>query len=511
MMLPFILYTPIGKWVTGLSLVLLSLGSFYLANSQLGADRGPQEISQKLDRKVAEFIVEKGLLPPNVRRQRADLEQALRTIKTINPGIDLYWIDNEGRILVSSSAPDQVKRGSIDLYPLRAMLAGHTSLLPLGDDPRDPMRQSYFSAAPIAGEQGTDGYLYIVAAHGEFADSAHNAQTQLLYPVETWFFAIAAMIVLALGWMLMPRPPDRLGQLAAAIVEFKQMMVGEQTPIEKYDSLPYAEEVNFLTSTVKEVSKSTIQQLHTLQQSDFLRRELIANISHDLRNPLTSLQGYLETLQLKSATLTGEQREKYLAIAVKQCYRLSKLVHEFFELAKLECKEAQPKTSDFSLSELARHIVNKFELAANERGVSLEVGGNTIPYFVTADLGMTERVLVNLIDNALRFTPAGGKVTLLLEKLNDKVAVRVSDTGCGIAPKEIPHIFNHFYRLSNAKSYTPDSTGLGLAIVKRILTLHGSDIEVESTVGIGSTFFFCLPLAAGHAARSNRQKNVSSL
>lgn len=241
------------------------------------------------------------------------------------------------------------------------------------------------------------------------------------------------------------------------------------------------------------------QQFQSFKRTDSMRREMIANISHDLRTPLTSLQGYLETLQLKKDSLTSEERERYLQTAIKQSHRLGYLLNQFLELAKLECLEAQPISEIFCLSELAQDVVQKFELAAKNRGVQLSASPSSSPHFVCADIGMIERVLVNLIDNALRYTPSGGAIGITLAEAADAVTVIVSDTGCGIAPDQLTQLVNHTNRQSKIPrrpSDSPDSPGLGLAIVKRILQLHGSEIQVRSEMNVGTTFTFTLPVVA---------------
>ena len=204
----------------------------------------------------------------------------------------------------------------------------------------------------------------------------------------------------------------------------------------------------------------------------------------------------METLQLKKDSLTSEERERYLQTAIKQSHRLGYLLNQFVELAKLECLEEQPISEIFCLSELAQDVVQKFELAAKNRGVQLSASPSSSPHFVCADIGMIERVLVNLIDNALRYTPSGGAIGITLAEAVDAVTVIVSDTGCGIAPDQLIQLVNHTNRQSKIPRRPSDSAGLGLTIVKRILQLHGSEVQVRSEMNVGTTFTFTLPVVA---------------
>ena len=236
-----------------------------------------------------------------------------------------------------------------------------------------------------------------------------------------------------------------------------------------------------------------------LMQADALRRKMIVSMTQDLRAPLTTVQGYLQTMQFKAGVLTAEQNERFLAIAIKNCYRLNRLVDEFHELSKLDCPEAQPDRTLFSLSELAQHVIQKYAAAALERGIALGIAGHSLRHVIAADVGMIERVIANLIDNALRFTARGGEVTVKLKEYRTKVKVQVSDTGRGMRQEDLLQLFNGAFRTASRDGAVKKSTGVGLLIVKRILDLHGCEIKIDSELGVGTTFCFYLPLAQAHA------------
>jgi predicted ATPase/signal transduction histidine kinase len=223
-----------------------------------------------------------------------------------------------------------------------------------------------------------------------------------------------------------------------------------------------------------------------------LRRDLIANVSHDLRTPLVSMRGYLELLAEKGRALTPAQRDEYVGIAVRQSEHLARLIDELFELAKLDFKGVAIAPEDFPLAELAADVVAKFALAAERAQVRLSVDAPPRLPFVHADLGLIERVFENLIGNALEHTPAGGSVRVTLQAPDDGgVQCAVSDTGCGIVGAELPFIFDRFYRGDGGRRHG-GGAGLGLAITKRILDLHGQGINVDSAPGRGTTFRFAL-------------------
>jgi len=242
---------------------------------------------------------------------------------------------------------------------------------------------------------------------------------------------------------------------------------------------------------------SEVEQLKNELEAEniYLRRDLIANVSHDLRTPLASLRGYLETLLIMEDSLPVAKRRSYLEIAARQSEHLATLVEELFELARLDFKGLQLNHESLHLGELACDVLQKFQLAADKKQVNLKVEAPERIPFVRADLSLVERVLENLIGNALKHTPAGGSVSVSVTPNSDWVVARVADTGCGIPEEEIPYIFDRFYRVDKSRNTASGGDGLGLAITKRIMKLHDSEITVESTPMVGTCFSFSLPVS----------------
>jgi len=492
-----VLRTLYGKLAATLLLLFCLVGLIFLMLTRYSTELYQQEVSQELNRDLAQHIVAEKLLLQNGRVNQAALDDVFHMLMVINPSIELYLVDLEGRILAFSAPPGKVKRRDIDLRPVQTMLQGKAQLPLLGDDPREPTQRKIFSAAPVAGAQGVEGYLYVILASQEYAGVAQALQGSYALRSSAWMVASALLFAFVAGLLLFALLTRRLRRLTAAVGRWEQGGLGADPALVPSGSGRSGDEIDSLAATFNQMAERIAQQLQALKQTDALRRELVANVSHDLRTPLTSLQGYLETLLLKEHDLSAGERRKYLETAVRQSQRLGKLVGDLFELAKLECREVQPEPEPFSLSELVQDAVQKLDLVAQKHGVQLSASVSPDVPFVNADIGMIERVLVNLVDNALRFTPAGGSVSLSLAEEPDRVVVRVADTGCGIASDELPQLFNHAYRLTKVSRHHPESTGLGLAIAKRILELHGGTIHVESQLNAGATFSFSLPKFAG--------------
>ena len=291
----------------------------------------------------------------------------------------------------------------------------------------------------------------------------------------------------------------RLRLLAVAVERFRDS--GFTEPIHLPLANSRGDDIDRLGAAVQEMSERIAEQLDLLGQTDVRRRELLANVSHDLRTPLASMQGYLETLLLKHGTLSPEEERSYLEVAAKHSERLGRLIRDLFQLTKLEAHELKPQCEVFPVAELVQDVVQKFQLAANKRDLQLSSHLAIQHAQVCADIGMIESVLENLIENAMRHTPTGRFIHVEVVPLDRaRVAVRVVDTGRGIPSDQLPSVFDRYYRVNRGEASDAGSTGLGLAITRHIVELHGGKIQVESVPGRGATFSFDLPLAANQSA-----------
>ena len=222
-------------------------------------------------------------------------------------------------------------------------------------------------------------------------------------------------------------------------------------------------------------------------------------MSHDLRTPLSIIHGYVETMLMKSDSLSKEQQAQYLETILKSTERLKKLVGDLFELSKLEAKEVVPKKEAFFITELVQDVSQKHKLMAEEKNLTIvPVVDNNVP-MVHADISLIERVLQNLMDNAIKFSHDGGIITIETHNHGENVEVKVTDTGNGIAEEDIPLVFDRYFRLSklvdtDKKEPAKTGVGLGLAIVKKILEIHDATIHLTSKLNKGSAFSFRLPV-----------------
>lgn len=224
-----------------------------------------------------------------------------------------------------------------------------------------------------------------------------------------------------------------------------------------------------------------------------MRTEFVANVSHELRTPLTSIRGFLETL-LDGALDDPNAARHFLEIMSKETERLTRLIDDLLDLSKIEERRVVHRWQAVDLGDLINRVASMFRPQAREKELSLSVQLPPGLPHVQGDPDMLAQVLINLVDNAIKYTPAKRQVTIRAMAVGDQLRVEVEDTGIGIPAESLPRIFERFYRVDKARSRELGGIGLGLAIVKHIIRAHGGKVQVESTPGKGSIFSFTLPL-----------------
>lgn len=250
----------------------------------------------------------------------------------------------------------------------------------------------------------------------------------------------------------------------------------------------YVLELKRTESALKQREEELRESQRELERVAALRRELVANVSHDLRTPLALLQGHLDTLLLKQTEFSADEQRRYLEVAARQGERLGTLIAELFELARLESGVMQLRLEPFSVNDLVQDAVQDRQLTAAERKIRLEHQSSTGVPLVIADIALIARVLENLLDNAMRHTPDDGVVRITVGMRGDRIVVSVSNTGSWISNDELPLVFDRFRRFDRDTVDASQGAGLGLAIAQKIVMLHGGAIEVESRPGEGTTF-----------------------
>lgn len=238
---------------------------------------------------------------------------------------------------------------------------------------------------------------------------------------------------------------------------------------------------------------AVLQDVTEMQKLDNMRKEFVANVSHEMRTPLTSIKSYAETL-LDGAYKDSETAVKFLTVINSEADRMTRLVKDLLQLSRLDNHQMQWNMQQFSFTELVRNSIVKLQIEAENKNQKIEsyIMGD-IPE-IKGDRDRIEQVVLNILTNAIKYTPEGGKITVYVSRIFNDVTLKVADTGIGIPRKDLSRIFERFYRVDKARSREMGGTGLGLSIAKEIVEAHGGTITAESELGKGTEITVKLPI-----------------
>ena len=482
------------KLATGLAVMLLIVGLSYTIFASYMIQKINQQSQQLINHDLAKNLVNDKKIVHHGKIDEKAMKETFMQYMTINPSIEIYYLDLQGKILAYSAEPNKVKRNAVDLKPILQSIKASDHIL-YGDDPRSHDIKKAFSVTPIPSKENVQGYLYVVL-QGEQLTNTLNIQSQNTVVYLGGIVMTGSLIIgLLIGLYLFYRINQRIVTLQGKLANFieDEYTISHENNFES--NLIPGDEINDLERHISRMASHIQQQLSALKQQDKLRREMVANISHDLRTPLASLQGYLETLKIKYNHLSDNEVNNYLSITSKQAKGLQKLIDELFELARLDAREQQPDMVNFPLLDLAYDVIAKLNIKAEEKQIKLDINSEINNPMVYADLGLIERVLDNLVNNAIYYSHDNSNIKINIAAPEDGIlTVEIIDNGCGIPEDQQELIFERFHQ-AHSPERKDGHAGLGLCIVKKIIELHHQNIWVESKSKQGTQFNFTLASA----------------
>jgi len=240
-----------------------------------------------------------------------------------------------------------------------------------------------------------------------------------------------------------------------------------------------------------------LNDIMRMKKLENIRKDFVSNVSHELKTPITSIKGFIETLK-DGAHNNAKDRKRFLDIIATHSDRLNSIIEDLLSLSRIEQieKEQRVPTENLALHPVLKSAATMSQISAREKNITIELN---CPEDLKAGINppFLENAITNLLDNAIKYSDEGSKVMLDAQKKSTEIVISVIDFGCGIPKEHIPRIFERFYRVDKARSRKLGGTGLGLAIVKHIVKAHSGDIQVQSEPGKGSTFSIHLPLQYG--------------
>ncbi len=487
-MAPSLFRTLYARLALGLFLLLVIVGGLFTMLSLYSVREYTGAVYQELNRDLASNLVADRNLVTDGELNRTALKELFGLYMTINPSIEIYLLDRQGRILSYSADPDKIKRNRVSLAPIQTLLEDPGAYPLPGDDPRSHDQRKVFSVTPVPTNANPTGYLYVVLRGEEYDAAESMVHSERLLQMGAGALAVSLFVGLLAGLVFFRLLTRRLSRLTERVKRF-EAGDGEADP--EAERLPeQGDDIDYLAAQFEQMARRIASQLDLLKDKDHQRRQLVAQVSHDLRTPLASIQGYLEALQMKQDDLSPTERGRFLQVALAETHRLGRLVDELFELAALEAREKQPVPEPFLVAELVHDVVQKHQPEAERAGVALSIAAAD-RVMVWADIAMTERILDNLISNAVSHSPADSQVTLAVQGADGGARVTVADAGPGINEDDLAQLFEPFYQAANAAR--TGHAGLGLAIAQRMAQLQKGQLSVQNGASAGAEFQVWLP------------------
>lgn len=466
------------------ALVLVPAWALFAALAVGGARAYFEELTQRQNALLASNLV----IEAAAKGDDVLSDDVVDMLAMANPGVEIYVLGADGRVMAPPVGVE-LTNADVDLEPIERFVAttGDGALRPLpirGTDPRGP-RPVVFSAAPL--DDGA-GFLYVVLTDAPRSTLAGSIGGSATLGLVLGGGALGLLVAIGAGALVFALLTRRLRAVADGVRAYDPKRPEVLTV--RAPARPAGDEVDDVASGVGALMERVRDQVAELAAVDAARRELVTNVSHDLRTPLTALHAALEASTL--ADHDPAERAWLLDTASRHAHRLGRLVERLFEYSYLDEANVPLERETFPLDELVDDVVQKFVQHANSLGLELAVEGVPSRVAVHADIGLVERALSNVLDNALRCTPAGGRVRVGVAREGALAVVTVADTGIGIDPEALPRIFDRFYRTDRGRA--GEGSGLGLAIVQRIVALHGGEVEATSELGVGTTVRLAFPL-----------------
>ncbi|MDO4325047.1 MAG: HAMP domain-containing sensor histidine kinase [bacterium] len=430
--------------------------------------------SQYLIKDKASILYDEATLIANTystqyQGKKQDLANAYPQLQAVATFLqsEIWVVDRDGTIIVDSTS---AKTGSVieDFDPTATGNLVYMTGRYFGLFPYDVLSVS----APITGNFQTHGYV-IMHLPISVVQSNRNDILNIVYVTCGIVFGLSLVILLVFTktvYFPLKKITKAVNEYAAGNLTYKL-------------ELNTNDEMSYLAATLDYMSSE-------LNQMEEYQRHFIANVSHDFRSPLTSIKGYLEAII--DGTIPPELQEKYLHIVISETERLTKLTEGLLTLNSMDGKGFLSR-SNFDINQVIKDTVASFEGVCAAKNIVFNLTFMEPVEMVYADLGKIQQVLYNLIDNALKFSHTNSSIAIQTSIRHDKVFISVKDSGIGIPKDSINKIWERFYKTDLSRGKDKKGTGLGLAIVKEIMQSHGENIDVVSTVGVGTEFIFSLP------------------
>lgn len=465
------------------SLLFLFLSVVFLFLNYQFSKQYYEETTQRLNANVAEHLVAEVKPFEGDSINKEALGKIMHSMMAVNPGLEVYLLDTKGNILSYVVLKEKVLHDRVTLAPILSFI--DEKPLPIyGEDPKSTNAKKIFSATKVVQDGKHRGYVYMILHSEEYDTVFSSLQSYYLAKTFGSGFWVSLLAALAISLLLLRLLLKRLNKMVKTVQDFEDGNMNAR--ITQHSS----DELGILSKSFNHMADTIKQNIESLKEVDQLRRDLIANISHDVRTPVSVIHGYVETLLMKYETTDVQTQKEYLETILKSTDRLKKLLEDLFELSKLEARQIQVQLEPFLIYDLLADLKKQYDIKAQQQSITFHFKASSRAILVKADPSLIQRVIQNLLDNAFKYTPQGGSIVIEVIQEDQMAKIAVRNSGLGISDEQIDRIFDRYYKVQH--DVAKDSTGLGLAIVKNILEIHDVTISVESD-GTQTSFSFALP------------------
>ncbi len=421
----------------------------------------------------------------NINKNKAD--SVFYNAMVVSPSIEVYFLDSIGKVIYFEAPDSAIKLWHIPLDNINKLIASKGTAYITSPDPKDPQHSKIFSAAEVIKQNKKLGYIYVILGSKAYSNISELLFTSHAGTLALEAFALIIIASFAISFYYIRRLQRRYSTVVSVLNEYKQGNFTARFTENKND------EFTPVTSSFNAMAELLSHHISQLKRAEKERKNFIANISHDLRTPLSIASGYAETLMSEQERITNSKRKEYMLLVVSKLKQVENMVMQLFELSRLDAIDAKPQEEPFIFSEILQEITNSFSMAAAQKNIQLTCVGCQEVVWIKGDIKMMERVLQNLIGNAIKNTPDNGHIVIKFQQQNQKLTAIFENDGKLISQALLNWI-NSTEEANTTQSQSKPHTGLGLMIVKRILALHNSRLVADNNAGLSNRFMFTLPL-----------------